>query len=315
MLIIAVVIIFFGYFVVDNLLFNGIKPQLINVNNFQANYFSKKNIQNKTTVILIGVGQWGDYWGQKFASKNMVGLSIPYTGKIGLPKLPEEIELSYFKNVIDWLQQQPQVNPNKIVVMGASRNAELSLILASIFPNSISGVIAYAPSSVSWSNTVLPYNSDTIKASWTYNGNDIPYIPMSKLAADDSETIDMLAYWQKGLGKSNAVKKATIKVENIKGSILLFSGMNDKVWPSSTMADMIEKRLKHKDFDYTFENIKYQNAGHLISTNPDSKTGIRTGNIHINGINYKYDFGGNDEGDFKAKQDANIKVFDFLNKL
>ncbi|WP_243643616.1 acyl-CoA thioester hydrolase/BAAT C-terminal domain-containing protein [Tenacibaculum sp. M341] len=242
-------------------------------------------------------------------------MSIPYTGKIGLPKLPEEIELSYFKNVIDWLQQQPQVNPNKIVVMGASRNAELSLILASIFPNSISGVIAYAPSSVSWSNTVLPYNSDTIKASWTYNGNDIPYIPMSKLAADDSETIDMLAYWQKGLGKSNAVKKATIKVENIKGSILLFSGMNDKVWPSSTMADMIEKRLKHKDFDYTFENIKYQNAGHLISTNPDSKTGIRTGNIHINGINYKYDFGGNDEGDFKAKQDANIKVFDFLNKL
>jgi hypothetical protein len=36
----------------------------------------------------------------------MVGLSIPYTGKEGLPKLPEEIDLAYFENAIMWLGKQ-----------------------------------------------------------------------------------------------------------------------------------------------------------------------------------------------------------------
>ena len=91
-----------------------------------------------------------------------------------LTKLPEEINLEYFENAIKWLQKQPEVDPDKIIVMGASRNAELSLVIASIFPKLVGGVIAYAPSSVSWSNTVLPYNSNDLKPSWKYQGIDIP---------------------------------------------------------------------------------------------------------------------------------------------
>lgn len=309
------VLLFVGYLIADNILFNGVKPSLVNENGFQANYFVKKNTKNKVAIILIGGGQWGDYWAQQFANKEMVGLSIPYTGKEGLPKLPEEIELEYFENAINWLREQPEVDPNKIIVMGASRNAELALLIASTFPGSIRGVVGYAPSSVSWSNTVLPYNSNELKSSWKYKGVDIPYVPMDKIIGNESNKIDMIEYWEKGLAKTDFIVPATIKVEKINGPILLFSGNDDKVWPSSIMADMIEKRLKDNSFEHSFQNIKYDNAGHSISNNPNDNSSYRTGIININGKNYEYEFGGNDDGDFKAKQDAKIKLMEFIEKI
>lgn len=305
----------FGYYIADLILFDGVTPKFINENGFQATYFVKGDLKNKKAIILIGGGQWGDYWAQEFAKKEMVGLSIPYIGKEGLPKLPEEIELEYFEKAINWISKQPQVDPTKIVVMGASRNAELALIIASTFPEMIRGVVAYAPSSVSWSNTVLPYNSNEMKSSWKYKGIDIPYIPMEKISGNASDKIEMIGYWENGLSKTDLVNKAYIKVEQITGPILLFSGIDDKVWPSSQMADMIEIRLENNSFEYSFQNIKYENAGHFISTNPDDDSSYRTGIININGKEYKYEFGGTDDGDFRAKQDARIELMKFIEKI
>ena len=304
-----------GYFIADSILFSGVRPRHINENGFQANYFVKTDTKKKVSIVLIGGGPWGDYWGQQFANSGYSGLSLPYTQKEGLPKLPEEINLEYFEKALVWLKKQPEVDPNKIIVMGASRNAELALVLASIFPESISGVVAYAPSAVSWSNTVLPYNSNELKSSWKYEGVDIPYVPMNKITGNESNKIKMVEYWKKGLQKTDFIAQAAIKVEKINGPILLFSGHDDQVWPSSIMADMIEKRLEANSFKYSFQNIKYENAGHLISSNPDDNTSYRTGTINISGKNYEYEFGGNDDGDFKAKQDAKMKLMEFLEKI
>ncbi len=304
-----------GYFIADSFLFNGVKPRSINENGFQANYFVKKDTEKKASIVLIGGGQWGDYWGQQFANRGFSGLSLPYTGREGLPKLPEEINLEYFEKALKWLKKQPEVDPNKIIVMGASRNAELSLVIASIFPELVSGVIAYAPSSVSWSNTVLPYNSNDLKPSWKYKGIDIPYIPMDKISGNESNKIETLEYWKSGLAKTDLVTHATIKVEKINGPVLLFSGKDDRVWPSSLMADMIEQRLKENNFKYSFQNIKYEKAGHLISSNPESNSDSRTGKINIDGKDYEFEYGGTNEGDKKAKQDAKIRLLDFIEKL
>ena len=178
--------LFVGYFVVDSFLFDGVRARNINEVGFQANYFAINVVERKAAIVLIGGGQWGDYWGQQFAKKGFVGLSLPYTRLEGLPKLPEEINVEYFESAINWLKKQPEVDPEKIVVMGASRNAELALVVASTLPELVSGVVAYAPSSVSWSNTVLPYNSNDLKPSWKYQGADIPYIPMDKISGNDT---------------------------------------------------------------------------------------------------------------------------------
>ncbi|WP_115462141.1 acyl-CoA thioester hydrolase/BAAT C-terminal domain-containing protein [Winogradskyella aurantiaca] len=312
---VIIIILTAGYLIADSILFDGVKPKVINVNGFQAKYFAKDNLANKTAVILIGGGQWGDYWANEFANKEMVALSLPYNGIEGLPKLPEDIDLEYFENAIQWLKSKKEVSSEKIVVMGASRNAELALVIASTFTNSIKGVIAYSPSSVSWSNTVLPYNSSELKPSWKYKGIDIPYIPMEKLSGNVSGKVEMIDYWEKGLSKTDLVENASIKVENISGPILLFSGSDDRVWPSAKMADMIEKRLEENSFTYTFNNIQFENAGHLISRNPEQKTDIRTGKINLGGREFEYEFGGTDSGDYKAKKDAKMKLMEFLKAM
>lgn len=304
-----------GYFIADSILFDGVKPKLINQNGFQARYYVKNDLEDKKAIVLIGGGQWGDYWAQEFANNGMVGLSLPYIGKEGLPKLPEEIDLAYFENAITWLSKQKEVNKDKIVLIGASRNAELALLIASTFPEIVSGVVAYSPSSVSWSNTVLPYNSNELKPSWKYNGIDIPYVPMEKITANESDKIEMIEYWKKGLSKEELVNHATIKTEKINGPILLFSGIDDKVWPSSLMADMIQENLKENNFKYSIQNIKYENAGHLISRRPEENSSSRTAIININGKDYEYEFGGTNEGDFKAKKDAKVKLMEFIEKI
>lgn len=310
--IVGIVFLIAAYNIIDAMLFDGVKAQVIKEEGFQGNYYAKEDSESKTTVILVGGGQWGDYWGQYLAKNDMVGFSLPYTGMEGLPDLPENIALEYFEHAINWLTKQPAVNSDKIVVMGASKNAELALVLAANFPNIIDGVVAYAPSSVSWSNTALPYNSDELKASWTYNGEDIPFIPMEKIKADSSNQIDMLGYWEKGLSQSSSVETATIPVENINGPILLISGNDDQVWPSAKMADMIEKRLKENAFAFTCLNLKYDNSGHSISGNPDDNTAYGPGYVRIGDQDYEYAFGGDAEGDFKAKQDARNQLMEFL---
>ena len=307
--------LFVGYFIADSFLFDGVRARNIKEVGFQANYFAKNVAEKKAAIVLIGGGQWGDYWGQQFAKKGFVGLSLPYTRLEGLPKSPEEINVEYFENAIKWLKKQPEVDPEKIVVMGASRNAELALVVASTLPELVSGVVAYAPSSVSWSNTVLPFNSNDLKPSWKYQGADITYIPMDKISGTDSDKIETLEYWKRGLAKTDYVTQATIKVEKINGPILLFSGLDDMVWPSSLMADMIEQRIKESNFKNAFQSIKYEKAGHLISSNPEMNSDYRTGKMNINGKDYEFEFGGTKEGDQKAKQDAKIRLFEFIEKL
>jgi len=105
LVLIGILIFLFGaYFVADAILFNGIRPQQIQENGFQAKYFAQEATENKVAVLLVGGGQWGDYWAQEFARREMVGLSVPYTGLAGLPKLAEEIKLEYFENALNWLK-------------------------------------------------------------------------------------------------------------------------------------------------------------------------------------------------------------------
>lgn len=307
--IVFLLVLLSGYFMLDSFLFDGIRPQEIKENGFQGNFYTHKDTYKSAAVVLIGGGQWGDYWAQEFAKNGYSGLSLPYYGREGLPELMEEIPLEYFETAIGWLRQQPGVDADKIILMGASRNAELALVTGATLPGLSGGVIAYAPSALTWSNTVLAFNSDIVKPSWTYHGEAIPYVRMEKIAAPDSDTIHTETYWEKGLSKN---PKGIIPVENIRGPVLLFSGKDDEVWPSAKMADMIAQRLKEKNFGYTFQNIQYDDAGHLISGNPDFLATKRTGTMLIEGKEYKFNYGGTAKGDQQAQIDARKKVFEFI---
>jgi uncharacterized protein len=208
--------------------FNTVQAQSINQDGFKANYFKKGNDTGKTTVIIIGGGPYGDFWGSEFANAGHLGLSLPYYRAEGLPEKIEEIPLEYVERAVDWLIRQREVNPDKIIVMGGSTSAELALLFASTFPNKIKGVIALCPSSVSWSNTVFPWSSNEVKSKWTLNGQPIPFIAMEKIKGNETNKIETLSYWNKGLDDTLQVSQAVIKVEQIGGPILLLHPLMTK---------------------------------------------------------------------------------------
>jgi len=298
------------------LLYDGIEPIAINEQGIQANYFASENSVKAPAVILLGGGQWGDYWGAEFAKQGFVGLSLPYTRLEGLPKSIEEVPLEYFENALHWLAKQPEVDSENVLLMGASRNAELALLVGSYFPKYVAGVIAYSPSSVTWSNTVLPYNSDEVKASWTYKGKAVPFVAMQKPKANSSDELNTLNYWSEAFHRTEDCAQAEIEVERINGPILMFSGKDDQVWPSTHMANQVIRRLRDYGKDpIEMRNFQYAGVGHLISTNPESLDEQRAGEITINGKVYPYPFGGSAEADLRAKQDARNRVFDLLYSL
>ena len=76
--ILIIAILTIGYFFADTILFDGIKPVLIKDDGFRASFFAKKITKDQATIVLIGGGDWGAYWGQELAKANYVSLSLPY---------------------------------------------------------------------------------------------------------------------------------------------------------------------------------------------------------------------------------------------
>lgn len=309
------VLLMAGYFIADHYLNNAIEGREVKTAEFQGKYYSLDSTSNATTLVLIGGGPWGDFWASEVAKRKYIGFSLPYRTDDNLPFLLEEIPLEYFENALTWLAGQPEVNPEKIVVMGASRNAELALMIASEFPNLVSGVIAYSPSSAHWSNSVMPFNSSEIKPSWTYNNTALPYIQMPRLEGSESDTIKTLDYWLSGLSDTAQFKIGAIPVEKINGPILMFSGLDDRVWPSALMSGQITDRLKNHNFQHVITNMKYIGAGHLISGNPSTEAEAQMGKMVIGEKTYLFSFGGNPASDFQAKQDAQNEVYKYLSQL
>ncbi len=74
-------------------------------------------------------------------------MSIPYVNVPNQPSTFENIDLKIFVNAISFLREH--YPSQKIIPIGESRGAELSLLLSSMF--GLDGAIAYCPSNVVWS--------------------------------------------------------------------------------------------------------------------------------------------------------------------
>jgi dienelactone hydrolase len=49
---------------------------------------------------------------------------------------------------IEWLKSQPEVDANRIAVVGISKWSELALFLGTTYPEDVRAVIGYTPSGV-----------------------------------------------------------------------------------------------------------------------------------------------------------------------
>ncbi len=91
--------------------------------------------------------------------------------------------LEYFTKAIAILRAQPDVDPQRVYVVGGSRGGEAALLLGATFPQLMSGVVAFAPGS--YVNSAIP---DRGQSAWTLGGRDLPSHPARSIPARRSPT-------------------------------------------------------------------------------------------------------------------------------
>ena len=278
-------------------------------NGLVANFHRPSTSGSHPGIIVIGGAGGGlgspNAVGSLLAERSYAALALAYFGLEHLPARLQEIPLEYFKSAIEWMRAQPSVDPNKIGLVGTSKGGEAALLVGATY-GEIRAVVAYSPSHVVFQGIDEAWsNASASKSSWTLDGKPVPFVPFRM----DNDCIERygfyLGLYLGSLQDQQAAERAAIPVERINGPILLASGTDDAIWPSSMMCERVVERLRESEFAFSFQHFSYDGAGHLLA-GPSRLAPARpigAGDMAI---------GGTESANAAARDDAWAKVCTFF---
>ncbi|OJJ17602.1 hypothetical protein BKI52_27460 [marine bacterium AO1-C] len=210
--------------------------------------------------LIVGLGgseggnAWAsDYWRatrEQFIKQGYAFLALGYFGSKGIPQKLDRIAIENVYKAIQNAAKHPKVNANKIAIIGGSRGGDLALLLGSYYSD-ISCIVAIVPSHV-----VFPgHTNHFTSSSWTYQSKELPFVPVSEESIPFLIKKDLRGAFVTMLKNTTAEKEALIKVEKIKGPILLISATQDEIAPTTIMCEKMALRLKAKKFQFYFKHI------------------------------------------------------------
>ncbi|HXN23472.1 MAG TPA: acyl-CoA thioester hydrolase/BAAT C-terminal domain-containing protein [Candidatus Dormibacteraeota bacterium] len=148
---------------------------------------------------------------------------------------------------------------------------------------------------------------------WTSGGKPLPYVPNSipvafavRHAWDTlvGKPVKQTQLFIQDLKDFGDTARIEIPVERIRGPVLLLSGKDDQIWPSSFMATRIVERLRRNQHPYRDEYLSYDGVGHWIPNGCLPTNGSRQG--------MKLAIGGTPEATTLAQADSWPKILRFL---
>ena len=263
--------------------------------------YSPANGKVKNVAVIYWGGSDGGIptWDFERDSLPQMGYPTLGIGYFKTPNTPQKLEmipLEYIFQAINAFCDRPELRGKKIVIDGVSKGAELALLVASM-TDKIDGVVAMAPSAVVWQGIPGFNEEGNALSSWSHQGNSlsfVPYAPYDWSKLNDGKLLD---FYTKSLNQKEYIESAAIKVENISGPVLLFSGKEDILWPSDVMGEMIIDRLKQHNFKYEFQHFQYPDVNHGFSADNADKQG------------------GTKEANAKAMEDFKKKLLELLENL
>ena len=265
-----------------------------------------------TLIVLSGSGGGlSEPLAALFASHGFAALALAYFAAPGVPDELKAIPLEYFETAIDWLGERRSVRADRVGVVGSSRGGELALLLGSTFPR-VGAVVSYAPSALVYGG--LGRSGGAPSPAWLYRGEPVPWFQSKRPSAPLPATapkggIPLTPGFLAGLEDHEAVEQALIPVERVNGPILLVSGDDDLMWPSSRYASMIMSRLRHRGHAFADRHLAYPGCGHLVNF-PYVPTTVGASKHPITGHVFAY--GGTPRGQASAREDSWPKVLAFL---
>jgi len=221
-------------------------------------------------ILVLGGSEGGlsgaESQARLYASHGYAALALAYFDDNGLEQLPRrlfEIPFEYFLGALEWMRAQPAVDPARIAVSGGSRGSEAALWVAALDPG-IKAVVAYAPSHVVW--PALPTAQGS---AWSLRGEPLPYVPYPSAGVMPSSSgaapNALTPLFRASLDNAGAAQDAArIPIERSAAAVLLVSGRDDQLWPSSAMAEEIIDRLRRHGHTRPYSHLAYDEAGHAL---------------------------------------------------
>lgn len=206
------------------------------------------------------------YVAEQFVKQGITVLALAYWNLPGLPGEFGEVPIEPVEKAAQYLKT---CGIQKVGLWGISKGAELALIAGSLFQDLISSVVAVCPINVcsqgfAQGKSITPLE----EASYSYQGKGLPF---AKLRFNKKRILkDMLKHREVRINScyenvvENAPEEARIKVENIRGPVLLLSATQDAMWPAEEAGKAIMKRLEEKKFPYTYKHYNYEYASHFL---------------------------------------------------
>lgn len=209
-----------------------------------------------------------------YASHGYAALALAYFKAPGLSDFISNTRIEYFEAALQWMHRNLKPPDGFVALSGQSRGGELVLLLASLFPQWVSAVIGYVPgalvhSAQNASDPALGLDSREGPA-WIFRGRPLPHLWQNNRSAS-------WAPWDEGapprrhadalltaLQDTDAVERARICVERIRGPVLLLSAGDDGSWPSSLYSRMVTERLARFQHPHAVEHLDFDAAGHSI---------------------------------------------------
>ncbi len=236
---------------------SALSQDTLKVSNVEAILYTGTG-NNQPLIVGLGGSEGGnawtlDYWKktrETFIEKGYAFLAIGYFGCRGTPKILDKIAIDEVYMAIAEAKKNKQINQTKIAIIGGSRGADLALLLGSYYPD-ITCVIG-----MSASHAVFPGHTQTFNSScWTYTGIELPFIPINEEAVPFLMKRDLRGTFEAMMKDSIAEQSALIKVENIKGDVLLLSATKDEIIPAVAMGEKMMARLVANHFTYKYQHI------------------------------------------------------------
>jgi dienelactone hydrolase len=263
-----------------------VKQVSIDQDGVRGTLFYHEGAESSPGVILISGSEGGipEYIAQRFVRPGCVVFALAYFGVPGLPPDLERIPLEYFVKAISVFGLRPEVDKDRIGLIGNSRGAELVLLLASKIDLKLKGICALVPSvfvnggfprpnQPAWtlsSDPIAPYlgGASNQEPSLTEKEDleracSLGMIPHHEGSERDPYLISDL--FKKRENAAVNLEALEIPVENISCPLLLIAGQDDQIWPSAHYLTRIRSRFQREKAHKNVEYVTYEGAGHGVA--------------------------------------------------
>ena len=221
-------------------------------------------------VVVLGGSEGGydDLRASMLASRGFATMAVAY---IGIPDSPAElfeVPVEVVERAVAWAERHPRVDASRIGVMGHSKGAELALAAASRIPR-LRAVVASAPNDAV-AQGIDRNGRSRPTSSWTWRGQPLPFVRQVPPPAFEAQFREhgppyrLRILHEASRRDSASLRAAQIAVESVNGPILLVSGEDDQMGPSTEQAESIVARLAAHGFRHRVEHLRYSDAGHQI---------------------------------------------------